>query len=138
MIPNDFNTQEVEEMSENQEKVQGVKLSASKWEELLKDVADGWETASAVIWRPAAGEVLQGVYDGSEPFVEGTLDNEVKKHYITDENGVKYSFVGGQVFDKTIENAEIQEGYLIRVTFLGQADCKAGRVNLFDVKFKKV
>lgn len=138
MSDNSKNTQEVKKMSESQENVQGVNLSPSKWENLLKDAADGWETASAVIWRPVAGEVLQGIYDGSEPFVEGTLENEVKKHYITDENGVKFSFVGGQVFDKTIENAEIQQGYLIRVTFLGQAECKAGRVNLFDVKFKKV
>jgi len=98
---------------------------------------DSWESASALIWRPEKGSVLQGVYTDVEPFTEGTLDTEVNKHYIKDNAGITYSFVGGSVFDKAMARAKIQPGYRIRVTYLGQADCKAGRVNLFDIKYKK-
>lgn len=99
---------------------------------------EGWETASAIIWQPEEGGELQGFYDGNEPFTEGTLDTEVLKHYVVERGShIRHSFVGGQVFDKTIAKAKLEVGDLVKIVFIGQKDCKAGRVNLFDIKFRR-
>lgn len=99
---------------------------------------EGWDTASAIIWQPEPGHELQGVYGGKEPFTEGTLDSDAMKHYVIERGStVRHSFVGGQVFDRLMAQADICEGDLVKIVFLGQKDCKAGRVNLFDIKYKK-
>lgn len=102
------------------------------------DSIDGWETASAMIWQPEEGDELHGIYDGSEPFLEGTLDTEVLKHFVVQRGTeIRYSFVGGQVFDKSLAKVSLNVGDLVKFTFLGQRDCKAGRVNLFDIRYKR-
>lgn len=100
---------------------------------------EDWENATAVIWQPVVGEPLLGVYDGSVPFVEGTLDTEANKHYVVTKDNIRYSFVGGQVLDKAILDAGIKAKDHIRITFLGQVDLKkAGhRANTWDIKFKR-
>ena len=100
---------------------------------------EGWSTASAVIWKPEAGHELWGTYDGNESFTEGTLETDALKHFVVEKGSeVRHSFVGGQVFDRTIKEAGITPGDLVKVKYLGQTDCKAGKVNLFDIKFKRM
>lgn len=105
------------------------------------DDPDGWESASAVIWKPEVGSLLMGTYDGNEPFTEGKAEIKEKalKHYVIEWNTkTRYSFVGGQVFDKTIQNAKIVKGTDVKIKYLGQKDTSQGkRVNLFDIKCRK-
>jgi len=104
-----------------------------------EDDGKGWEFASAQIWTPSINDTLQGIYDGSEPFTEGTLDTEVSKHYVLDAEGRRFSFVGGSVFDKAINSAGIKAGMEVKITYLGKKDlAKDGkRVNLFEIKYRK-
>lgn len=100
---------------------------------------EGWNTATAVIWKPEEGQELWGTYDGNESFTEGTLETDALKHFVVEKGSeVRHSFVGGQVFDRTIKEAGITPGDLVKVKYLGQTDCKAGKVNLFDIKFKRM
>jgi len=41
------------------------------------------------------------------------------------------------VFDKALADSLIKEGTQVRIKFMGQAKAKVGRVNLFDLKYKK-
>lgn len=103
------------------------------------DDFDSWEHASSLIWQPEPNDALIGVYDGSAPFTEGSLETEVNKHFVVDQENTRWSFVGGSSFDKIMETADIKPGYMIAVKYLGKKDLqKEGRrVNLFDVRYKK-
>lgn len=101
---------------------------------------DNWQTATALIWKPEPGHVLMGVYDGSDKFTEGEIDNDVLKHFVIEwHTNIRYSFVGGSSFDKMIADSRLDKGDKVRVEYLGKRDTgKEGRrVNLFDVKYSK-
>lgn len=104
------------------------------------DDGEGWEFASAQIWEPEPGDIIQGIYDGSEPFTEGTLDTEVLKHFINTPKDGRFSFVGGAVFDKAIKSNNITPGLEVRIKFQGKKDLKkeGRRVNLFEIKYRTV
>jgi len=106
-------------------------------EDIFADDPEAWETASKMIWKPRIGDVLTGQYDGCETFTEGDFDSVVNAHFIKTKSGDRYSFVGGQVFDKALADSLIKEGTQVRIKFMGQAKAKVGRVNLFDLKYKK-
>jgi hypothetical protein len=107
-----------------------------------------WSHASATIWNPAIGDVMIGLYDGKalvpdsvkSHMKDDAMKREIWQHFfLIDVNGVRrrYSLIGGQIFDSTIENnPEIKPGTLMRVEFLGQRETKGGnRANEFDVQY---
>ena len=99
----------------------------------------GWQRGNSQIWTPEAGDAIQGIYDGAEPFTEGSLDTEVSKHFVVDAKDMRFSFVGGSIFDKAVSGAGITPGMEVRITYLGKKElAKEGRrVNLFDIKYRK-
>ena len=104
---------------------------------------DKWETATALIWKPEKGDILMGFYDGAELFTEGNLEGdqgEVYKHFVIEWNSeIRYSMVGGQVFDKMMLDSKISAGDQVRIQYLGKKATgkQDRRVNLFDVKYLK-
>jgi hypothetical protein len=109
------------------------------------DFPDGWnpnewQRASCEIWRPETGEFIMGLYDGSKLLDKELtdFDEDVTCHYIIDhESGNRWSFVGGVMCDKFINEAGIQKGMQIYVAYMGQGETRKGnKVNNFDIRFK--
>ena len=92
----------------------------------------GWVERSYQIWQWDLEDhkVLEGVFDGTEPY-EGGEFGTCNRYFLTNEEG-RFSFIGGSAFDKQFERAGITEGDRIRIEYLGKRNIGGGRrVNVF-------
>ena len=99
---------------------------------------EGWEEVSYQIWRPSEGEVLQGVYQGSEPFAGGEYETACLQHFVVTPDGIRRALVGGAALDGIIERGKIGTGEEVRITYLGQGQTTKGRrVNRWKVQVRR-